>query len=99
MFASDRGGHVPANKHIAVQKTTTITQESWVVLRGLVIASLFDLDDAILAEVPLHEGDLSITFFGGHTYRCVEDALVYEFKTGPYLGVEMDKVFLRSPGE
>ena len=88
-----------AHKHIPIQRVTTITQESWVVIRGTVIACLFDLDDALLAEVPLHAGDLSITFYGGHTYRCSEDALVYEFKTGPYLGLESDKVFIGSERE
>jgi hypothetical protein len=83
-----------AHKHLPVEKVTKITQESWVVVRGTVIACLFDLDDRLMAEVPLHAGDLSITFYGGHTYRCTEDALVFEFKTGPYLGVEQDKVFL-----
>lgn len=87
------------HKHIPTHKVATITQESWVVLRGVVVASLFDLDDSPLAEVALKAGDLSITFYGGHTYRCSEDALVYEFKTGPYLGVERDKVFLRGAAE
>jgi hypothetical protein len=82
------------HKHLPIEKITSITQESWVVMRGRVIASLFDLDDSLLAEVALHAGDLSITFYGGHTYRCEEDALVYEFKTGPYLGLEQDKVFI-----
>ena len=83
-----------AHKHIPVQKTTTIAQESWVVLRGAVVAVFFDLDDSLLAEVTLNAGDLSLTFYGGHTYRCIEDAVVYEFKTGPYLGIERDKVFI-----
>ena len=87
------------HKHLPIEKLTRITQESWVVVRGLVIASLFDLDDSLLAEVPLHAGDLSITFYGGHTYRCEQDALVYEFKTGPYLGVEQDKVFIDNPSK
>lgn len=92
------GDNFRAHKHIPIDKTTTITQESWVVIRGTVVAYLFDLDDTLLAEVPLHAGDVSITFYGGHTYRCAEDALVYEFKTGPYLGQERDKVFLRDEG-
>jgi hypothetical protein len=87
------------HKHLPIERVTSITQESWVVIRGVVIASLFDVDDLLLAEVSLQAGDLSITFYGGHTYRCTEDALVYEFKTGPYLGVERDKVFIQGRGE
>jgi hypothetical protein len=90
-----QGDKFRPHKHIPVQKITSITQESWVIVRGVVVAYLFDLDDTLLAEVTLHAGDISVTFYGGHTYRCAEDALVYEFKTGPYLGIEQDKVFLR----
>jgi hypothetical protein len=90
-----QGDKFRPHKHIPVQKTTSITQESWVIVRGVVVAYLFDLDDTLLAEVTLNAGDISITLYGGHTYRCAEDALVYEFKTGPYLGIEQDKVFLQ----
>jgi hypothetical protein len=84
------------HKHIPIEKTTNITQESWVVIKGTVAALLYDIDDTLLAEVALNAGDLSITLYGGHTYRCDDDALVYEFKTGPYLGVEQDKVFIET---
>src|SRR4051812_10814266 len=57
------------HKHLPLDRMTSITQESWVVIRGVVIALLFDLDDSLLAEVPLQAGDLSATFYGGHTYR------------------------------
>jgi len=41
------------------------------------------------------QGDCSITFCGGHNYMCLEDdTLIYEAKTGPYLGVEKDKTFI-----
>jgi hypothetical protein len=86
------------HKHLPLKRETSITQESWLVVQGVVFACLFDVDDSLLVEIPLHAGDLSITFYGGHTYRCGEDALAYEFKTGPYLGVERDKVFLRGQG-
>ena len=43
----------------------------------------------------LEQGDCSITFRGGHNYLCIEDdSIVYEYKTGPYKGVENDKEFL-----
>ena len=43
----------------------------------------------------LNAGDSSFTLEGGHTYEILEDhTLVYEYKTGPYEGQELDKVFL-----
>jgi len=72
-----------------------IAQESWVVVKGSVECIFYDLDDTIIEKPILHSGDCSVTLGGGHTYRILEDnTLVYEYKTGPYKGVENDKEFL-----
>jgi hypothetical protein len=83
------------HKHISIEKTTNIAQESWVVLKGSVSVIWYDIDDSILQELTIPEGGLAITFRGGHNYRCLSDsAIVYEFKTGPYWGQKLDKEFL-----
>ena len=72
-----------------------IAQESWVVIQGNVKVFFFDTDGESLQEELLHPGDSSITLQGGHTYLSMEDETkVYEFKTGPYKGQKLDKVFL-----
>jgi len=72
-----------------------IAQESWIVIAGSVKAILYGADDKIIKEVILEAGDASITLAGGHTYEILEPGtLVYEVKTGPYRGIEQDKVFL-----
>ena len=82
--------------HIIHEKTVDIAQESWVVIEGSVKAILYDLDDTVISEEILNPGDCSITLRGGHTYEILEDnTLVYEYKTGPYLGVELDKEFIK----
>jgi hypothetical protein len=85
-----------AHRHISksVNIKTTIAQESWVVIKGKVKVDYFDLDDTFLDSKELLPGDCSVTLFGGHGYATEGDALVYEFKTGPYLGQEFDKVFI-----
>tara|TARA_R110002110_G_scaffold211492_3_gene424234 strand:- start:414 stop:827 length:414 start_codon:yes stop_codon:yes gene_type:complete len=89
-------GHTfKAHKHIEQIRTTDIAQESWIVIKGKVKVILYDIDDTILCTPILSAGDCSITFRGGHNYECLEDdTIVYEYKTGPYQGVEKDKVFL-----
>ena len=84
------------HKHIwkEAPEPEVIAQESWCVLEGRVQAHFYDLDDSLLVEYVLEVGDISLTFEGGHTYTILEDARVYEYKTGPYQGVEKDKVFL-----
>ena len=85
-----------AHKHIYKPgEMHVIAQESWIVIKGSVKAVLYDLDDIVLETVDLKAGDCSMTFEGGHNYIIQEDdTIVYEYKTGPYKGVEMDKVFL-----
>lgn len=86
-----------AHKHIIFEKTINITQESWVVIKGSVKCIFYDLDDRIIAEPILLSGDCSITFRGGHNYLIIDDdTIVYEFKTGPYYGQQMDKEFINN---
>jgi len=94
-FKMNEGKTFKAHKHIENIRETTITQESWIVIKGKVKAILYDLDDSIVHEEVLEAGDCSITFLGGHNYECLEDnTIVYEYKTGPYFGQEKDKVFI-----
>jgi hypothetical protein len=85
------------HKHIEKKRTheKQIAQESWVVIKGRVRCIFYDLDDSIVAEPILGAGDASFTLYGGHTYEILEDdTIVYEYKTGPYEGQELDKTFL-----
>jgi cupin fold WbuC family metalloprotein len=72
-----------------------IAQESWVVIKGSVECNFYDTDGTLLSKPILTPGDCSVTLGGGHTYLILEDdTLVYEYKTGPYKGIESDKIFL-----
>lgn len=90
-----KGQTFKAHKHITHDKITNIAQESWLVVKGSVKCIFYDLDDTIIAEPVLGPGDCSMTFRGGHNYLILEeDTIVYEYKTGPYLGIELDKTFI-----
>ena len=72
-----------------------IAQESWVVVKGSVECNFYDTDGTLLGKPILKQGDCSVTLGGGHTYLILEDnTLVYEYKTGPYKGQELDKVLI-----
>jgi cupin fold WbuC family metalloprotein len=72
-----------------------IAQESWVVIQGRVRVFFYDTNGELLATEDIGPGDSSMTFEGGHTYEILEeDTVVYEYKTGPYQGQALDKVFL-----
>jgi len=91
-----KGKTFKPHKHLIKEKVTDIAQESWFVYKGSVECIFYDLDDKILVKEIIKEGQLSMTFRGGHNYRILqEDTLVLEYKTGPYLGVENDKEFIK----
>ena len=81
--------------HVPLERHTTVTQESWIVVQGKIKAILYDTDNQVIAERVLNAGDISITFHGGHNYVSLEDhTQVYEYKTGPYMGQSKDKEFI-----
>ena len=93
----EKGKRFDPHKHIVKNRhyTEQIAQESWVIIRGSVKCTLYDIDDKIIAEPILKVGDASFTLYGGHTYTILEDnTIVYEYKTGPYEGQELDKKFI-----
>jgi hypothetical protein len=94
----EKGKTFKPHKHIFKNRTRdVIAQESWIVVQGKVKCIFYDLDDTILIEPILEQGDASFTLEGGHNYEILEDnTLVYEYKTGPYEGQELDKVFLKN---
>ncbi len=94
-FTMKNGKTFRAHKHIENTRYSSITQESWVCIRGKVRAILYDIDDKIVHEEVLGPGDCSVTLRGGHNYVSMEDGtLVYEYKLGPYTGLDNDKVFI-----
>lgn len=92
---------LPENKtfrphyHVPLERITSITQESWVVIQGKIKVFYYDIDQTLIGEYILEQGDCTITFKGGHNYLSLEnDSLVYEYKTGPYMGQLKDKEFI-----
>lgn len=71
------------------------TQEAWVIIAGEVEATLYNVHGEVIENVLLKSGDACITLRGGHNYTSkVDGTLVYEFKTGPYLGPDIDKIMV-----
>jgi len=91
-----KGTTFKPHKHIYKNgPNSIIAQESWVVIDGSVKVYMYDIDDTIIHTPILYKGDCSITFYGGHTYEILEEGtVVYEYKTGPYYGLENDKEFI-----
>ncbi len=92
-----KGKTFKPHQHIWKDSSTekVISQESWVIIQGSVKVFMYDIDGQLLDTEIINKGDCSMTFEGGHNYEILEDdTVVYEYKTGPYTGIENDKVFL-----
>lgn len=94
---------IPSNHnfqaHIHLERERTFqnlrAQESWVVISGRVEVDYYCEAGQFLETHSLGPGDISISFRGGHGYRTLSsNARVYEFKSGPYEGQAIDKVFI-----
>jgi len=97
LLKMEKGKTFPPHRHITKDRhySHQIAQESWVVISGQVRCRLYDIDNKLIASPVLQAGDASFTLYGGHTYEILEDnTLVYEYKTGPYEGQELDKEFI-----
>jgi hypothetical protein len=89
-----KGKTFKPHKHFyrKVNNQNYIPQESWLIIQGSVKCIFYDIDDTIISEKTLFSGDASFTLEGGHNYEILEpDTIIYEYKTGPYLGIELDK--------
>jgi cupin fold WbuC family metalloprotein len=83
---------VAPHKHLPVERSTIGTQESWIIIEGKVLATLYDVDDTLLDEIELNAGSCMVFFNGGHSLRVLENnTFFYEFKNGPYYGFDTDK--------
>jgi len=84
------------HKHLLKEGQQKVrTQEAWVVIEGSAKFIMYDIDNTVIAERILNRGDCSVTFRGGHSYEILtEDTMVYEFKTGPYSDVSIDKEYI-----
>lgn len=87
---------VEAHRHLPIERLTNITQEAWIVFKGKIKGSFYDLDNKLLEEIVLTDGDAAILFRGGHKLEVLEqDTIFYELKTGPYYGKVADKEFIK----
>ncbi len=80
--------HIHKHRPRVIEKT----QESWVVLKGMVKVFIFDENKGIIHEQVMLSGQFYISYEGGHGYEILEDnTVVIENKLGDFIGIEEDK--------
>tara|TARA_R110002020_G_scaffold124281_5_gene281239 strand:+ start:509 stop:937 length:429 start_codon:yes stop_codon:yes gene_type:complete len=95
-----KGTIVASHKHTHIDRESDITQEAWIILQGKIKTCLYDLDDSLLYEAEIGQGDCIVIFRGGHSLEVLEeDTIFYEFKNGPYYGADLDKERIAGEGQ
>ena len=92
----NKSDNLKAHKHFWKKNKLKkrIVQESWLVIKGMIRVTLFDLNNQILSRRILKPGEISITFEGGHKIDVLKNnTLIYEHKTGPYEGQKKDLLY------
>tara|TARA_R110002074_G_scaffold364046_1_gene537433 strand:- start:1019 stop:1432 length:414 start_codon:yes stop_codon:yes gene_type:complete len=80
------------HKHKDLERRTYTTQEAWVIISGKIKAEIWDTNDLLVYETELRSGDCLVALRGGHCFKVLEEnTILYEFKNGPYYGVDKDK--------
>jgi mannose-6-phosphate isomerase-like protein (cupin superfamily) len=86
-------GNKTVKPHGHMRKTASYAgveqPECWIVMKGEIRISLFDVDSSLLASLRLTAGSLLITAGGAHSIDASGiDSEIIEIKMGPYTGDE-----------
>lgn len=92
----DKGKEFLAHKHLFRERTYEYTQETIVIIKGELLANIYDKNNELMSVFHLTVGDIGIFLNGGHSFKVIEDnTLYYEIKNGPFSGdVSLDKQYI-----
>ena len=83
--------------HLKLNRKTTITQETWIIIKGEIEVKIYDIDKSYIKKLILKKGDLFILLRGGHSMKVLKNNTeFYEIKNGPYfIGKKKDIMYLK----
>lgn len=88
----DNGKDLARHIHLEVPRQVHRTAEALCVIRGSLLAEIYDEDRVYVSNVIAEAGSILVLLKGGHEYHILEDnTLVYEIKNGPYVGADTDR--------
>lgn len=91
-WSYNQGKILQRHFHNEVKREVLKTFEVIVVVKGKVLAEIYDSKNNYVDSVEVNEGDTLIQLNSGHGYKILEDnTKVIEVKNGPYFGPELDR--------
>jgi len=91
-----KGTTFKPHRHIAKPAEFIMPEESWHIISGAAWLIMYDIDGSYIGKAKLLPAYTSFTFNGaGHNYKIITSGFkCLEYKVGPYLGIEADKIFI-----
>lgn len=78
------GKQIARHVHTLFPREVKYTQETLVIVKGLLRVDLYDSHKRLRDSFVLGAGDVILLVSGGHGFSILEDCLMIEVKQGPY---------------
>ena len=88
-----KGEWVMPHVHKVYDRVVNKTQKAVYVVSGQLKVHFY-IDKKEIKQVLVGSGDVVVLLAGGFGFECSEDCKIIEFKQGPYIDVEQDKIKL-----
>ena len=82
---------IAPHTHNKIKREVFFTEEILFIRSGMVRVDFYDDNQQYIESHMVHGGDIVILKAGGHGFKIIERADIFEVKQGPYLGTQ-DKV-------
>lgn len=82
---------IAPHTHNKIKREVFFTEEILFIRSGMVRVDFYDEEQQYIESHIVHSGDIVILKAGGHGFKILERADIFEVKQGPYLGAQ-DKV-------
>ena len=87
----EKGKILDAHYHNDFERTSTITQEIVLVLKGKVLCNLYTKDKKLIKTLTINKNQFIVQYSLVHEYEILDDSIVLEMKNGPYFGPDIDR--------
>lgn len=86
------GTFVKSHRHKIIKRQSDITQESWIIITGKIVADIYDIDNSFMESITIDDGGCITLYRGGHSLLASKNSIFYEIKLGPYYGNDKEDI-------
>ena len=87
-----KNDEIQKHYHNKIKRTIEGTSEVVMIRDGNVIADIYDRENELVMSYTLTSNDIIILIDGGHGFKMLDDAWIFNLKQGPY-NEEIDKTY------